>query len=325
MGFITFFTILVGLALVILTKTAVIIQAREVGIKERFGKFQGVLNPGLHILVPFIDNVRYRHDMREQVVDVPMQTCITRDNIQVAVDGDVYFKVTDPAKASYGIADYIDGVVHLAMTTMRSEIGKLDLDAAFCERDKVNTTVVREIDSASDPWGVKVLRYEVETVQPSPNVIQTLERQMEAERSKRAEITMADADRESRTNVANGERQYAINVSEGDRQKRINEAEGRAHAISLEAEATAKAIARVGQALTLPGGSEAMRLQIVEHFIEEFGNVIATANVSVVPNDIAKIKTFFEGVDQVSTGIQEGQNFGTAQRTVTAPQPRRQG
>ena len=321
MAFVTIFTILIGLALVVLLNTAVIIQAREVGIKERFGKFQGVLPPGIHILVPFVETVRYRHDMREQVVDVPMQTCITRDNIQVAVDGDVYFKVTDPIKASYGIADYVDGVVHLAMTNMRSEIGKLDLDAAFCEREKVNTTVVREIDAASDPWGVKVLRYEVETVQPSPNLIETLERQMEAERAKRAEITMADAERESRTNVANGERQYDINASEGERQRRINEAEGRAAAIAIEAEATATAIARVGQALTVPGGSAAMRLQIVEHFIEEFGTVVSNANVTVVPAEIARIKTFFEGVDQVSAGIRDGET-GTNASAAFVPRSR---
>lgn len=299
----TLFTVLVGVAFIILLKTAVIIQAREIGIVERFGKPQGILKPGLHILIPFIDKVRYRHDLREQVIDVPMQTCITRDNIQVWVDGDVYFKVTDPMKASYGIADYVDGVVHLAMTTMRSEIGKLDLDTAFSERDAINASVVMEIDEASDPWGVKVLRYEVETVQPSPNVIQTLEKQMEAERGKRAEITRADADRESRTNIAEGERQYAINVSEGERQRRIDEAEGRAEAIAIVAEATSTAIARVAQALTVPGASQAMRLQIIERYIEEFGNVIGTAQVSVLPTDIAKIKTVFEGIDQVSGGI----------------------
>jgi regulator of protease activity HflC (stomatin/prohibitin superfamily) len=309
----TALTVLLAVAAFILSKTLIIIQAREVGVKERFGKYKGRLDPGPHLLVPFIEKVRYRHDMRERVVDVPMQSCITRDNIQVTVDGDVYFQVVDPVKASYGIAGYVDGVVHLAMTTMRSEIGKLDLDAAFSERDTVNNTVVREIDEASDPWGVKVKRYEVETVQPSPNVINTLERQMEAERAKRAEITLADADRESRTNVAEGDKQYDINVSEGERQRRINEAEGRAEAISLEAEATAKAIALVANALSKPGGSQAMRLQIVERFIEEFGHVAAQAEVTIVPSDIAKIKTFFEGVDQVTSNLQDGPRQATAQ------------
>ena len=300
---ITWVTIAAALVLFAVAKTVIIVQAREIGIKERLGRFKGVLEPGFHVLVPFVDKVRYRHDLREQVIDVPMQTCITRDNIQVSVDGDVYFKVVDPVKASYGIADYVDGVVHLAMTTMRSEIGKLDLDTAFAERDKINTSVVREIDEASDPWGVKVLRYEVETVQPGANLIHTLEQQMGAERAKRAEITLAEADRASRTNVAEGERQHAINVSEGERQRRINEAEGRAEAISIEAEASAHAIARVAQALTRPGGSEAMRLQIVERFIEQFGAVLQQAQVTVVPGEIAKIKTLFEGIDQVSRGI----------------------
>jgi regulator of protease activity HflC (stomatin/prohibitin superfamily) len=321
MGLFTLFTVLFAVGLFVLLKTAVIIQAREVGIKERFGKPQGVLEPGLHILVPFMEKVRYRHDLREQVVDVPMQTCITRDNIQVWVDGDVYFKVTDPMKASYGIADYVDGVVHLAMTTMRSEIGKLDLDTAFAERDKINQCIVQEIDEASDPWGVKVLRYEVETVQPSPNLIQTLEKQMEAERAKRAEITLADADRASRTNVAEGERQFAINISEGERQRRINEAEGRAQAIAIEAEATAKAIARVAEALTVPGGSQAMRLQVIERFIEEFGSILQSAQVTVVPAEIAKIKTMFEGLEQVSSGIRNG----NAPAHRVAPQTSRQG
>lgn len=311
---ITWVTIAAGLMLFALAKTAIIVQAREIGIKERLGKFNGVLEPGFHLLIPFVDKVRYRHDLREQVIDVPMQTCITRDNIQVAVDGDVYFKVVDPMKASYGIADYVDGVVHLAMTTMRSEIGKLDLDTAFAERDKINNSVVREIDEASDPWGVKVLRYEVETVQPGQNLIQTLEQQMGAERAKRADITLADADRESRTNVAEGERQYAINVSEGERQRRINEAEGRAEAIAIEAEASARAIARVAGALTRPGGEEAMRLQIVERFIEQFGAVLSQAHVTVVPAEIAKIKTMFEGIDQVSRGIR---STATPSRSAT--------
>ncbi len=312
----TILTILLGAAVVILMKTAVIIQAREVGVRERLGKFQGPMEPGLHILIPFIDRVRYRHDMRERVKDVPMQSCITRDNIQVAVDGDVYFKVVDPVKASYGIANYVEGVVQLAMTTVRSEIGKLDLDSAFSERDSVNETVVEAIDTASDPWGVKVMRYEVETVQPSPQVINTLERQMEAERAKRAEITTADADRESRTNVAEGDKQYDINVSEGERQRRINEAEGRAAAISLEAEATAKAIQLVASALAKPGGSQAMRLQIVERFIEEFGQVVQEAEVTIVPADIAKIKTFFEGVDQVTGSIKDGRPMAAAAPTM---------
>jgi len=297
---ITWITISAIVLIFIIRKTAVVISSREVGIQERLGKHKRVLEPGLHFLIPFLDKVRDRHEMREQVIDVPMQTCITRDNIQVTVDGDVYFKVVDPVRASYGIADYRGGVVHLAMTTLRSEIGKLELDTAFAERDMINTSVVREIDEASDPWGVKVLRYEVETVQPGHNLIQTLERQMEAERAKRADITRAEAERESRTNVAEGERQYAVNLSEGDRQRRFNEADGRAAAIAIEADATAKAITRVAQAFQRPGGSEAVRLQIVERFIAQLGNVLSTAQINVVPADLANIKGLFEGIDRVT-------------------------
>jgi regulator of protease activity HflC (stomatin/prohibitin superfamily) len=308
----TFISIAILVTLFIISKTAVVISSREIGILERVGKFKGVLEPGLHFLIPFIDRVRHRHEIREQVIDIPMQTCITRDNIQVTVDGDVYFKVVDPVRASYGIADYRNGVMHLAMTTLRSEIGKLELDTAFAERDRINASVVREIDEASDPWGVKVLRYGVETVQPGHGLIQTLERQMEAERSKRAEITLAEAERASRTNIAEGERQHAINISEGDRQRRINEAEGRARAIAIEAEATAKALARVAQAFQRPGGSEAVRLQIVERFIEQFGNVLSTAKISVVPADLANIKGIFEGIDRVTAqgGLRPGQRQG---------------
>jgi len=240
-----------------------------------------------------------------------MQVCITRDNIQVQVDGDVYFKVVDPIKASYGIANYAEGVVHLAMTNMRSEIGKLDLDVAFSERDAINTNVVREIDEASDPWGVKVLRYEVETVQPGRNLIQTLEQQMEAERAKRAKILEANADRQSRTALAEGERQEAINVSEGDKQRRINEAEGRGKAISIEARATAEAIELVAAALKKPGGAAAVRLQIAELFVEQLGQILATAKVTVVPKEIAGIKSIFEGMGHVVSGL-DGANFDNA-------------
>jgi regulator of protease activity HflC (stomatin/prohibitin superfamily) len=299
----TIFTITVIVVLVVVFKMTVVIPAREIGVLERLGQFKGTLEPGLHVVIPFVDRVRYRHDMRERVLDVPMQTCITRDNIQVAVDGDVYFKVVDPVRASYGIANYVEGIMHLAMTTMRSEIGKLDLDTAFSERDTINANVVREIDHASDPWGVKVLRYEVETVQPGESLTRTLEQQMSAERAKRAEITLADAERISRTNVAEGDRQFAINVSEGERQRRIDEAEGRAQAIAIESEATAQAIARVAAALRRPGGAEAARLQITERFVEQLGRILQEAQVSVVPSEIASVETVFRGLEQVTSPL----------------------
>jgi len=191
----TFLTVLFLIALVLLWKTACIVPMRDAFVIERLGKFRKVLEPGFHILIPFFDRIAYRHEMREQVIDVPSQACITRDNMQVAVDGLVYLRVIDPERASYGIEDYRRAAVNLAQTTMRSEIGKLDLSQTFSERDALNDSIVREIDKASDPWGVKVLRYEIRNITPSTDVIHTLEKQMEAEREKRAEITRADAER----------------------------------------------------------------------------------------------------------------------------------
>ena len=247
-SFLAGFTGLVLLALGIILQTFIIIPTREAAVKERLGKFIGVMMPGFHFLVPFFDRVAYRQEMREQVLDVPSQTCITKDNIQVEVDGLVYLKVTDPQKASYGIQDYRRASVNLAQTTMRSEIGKLTLDNTFSERETLNENIVRSVDSASDPWGIKVLRYEIRNIEPSRNVIDTLEKQMEAERAKRAEITMASAEKDGMINVSQGERQEAINLSEGEKQKRINEAQGRAREIALVAEATASGLRQVAAA-----------------------------------------------------------------------------
>ncbi|MDF1562041.1 MAG: paraslipin [Deltaproteobacteria bacterium] len=287
-------------------KTLKVVPMREAFVKERFGKFTGVLRPGLHILVPFMDKVAYRHEMREQVLDIPAQSCITRDNIQVEVDGLVYLKVMDPAKASYGIENYRRASVNLAQTTMRAEIGKLTLDNTFSEREAVNERIVQEIDKASDPWGVKVLRYEIRNITPSYHVIETLEKQMEAERHKRAKITSATAEKESLTAISEGTRQEAINLSEGDRQRRINEAKGRAEEIKLLAHATAEGIRRVAEAIQKPGGDVALKMRLVERFIEELGAVMKESDVTVVPAELANIKGFFEGLTRVSTQIGDG-------------------
>lgn len=284
-------------------KTAVVVPAREVAIKEHFGKYAGTLEPGLHILIPFVDRIAYRHEMREQVVDIPTQTCITRDNIQVEVSGDLYIKVVDAFKASYGISNYLTDSIHLAQTTMRSQIGKMDLDAAFSERESVNENIIAEIDKASEPWGVKVLRYEIEEIRPSRNVISTLEQQMEAERKRRAEVTLAEAERISVQNVAIGERQEQINLSEGERQRTKNAAEGRARAIEILATASAEGIAQVATAIQRPGGDRAVKMQLVEQFIDEFGRILSQANLTVMPSDAAQLKTFFEGVSKVSEPV----------------------
>ena len=299
----TAFTFLVLVVLFVLWKTFIIVHMREAVVVQRLGKFRVVLPPGFHFIIPFFDRVAYRHETREQVIDIPSQACITRDNIQVEVDGLVYLQVLDPQKASYGIEDYIRASVNLAQTTMRSEIGKLSLGQSFYEREHLNETIVKEIDKASDSWGIKVLRYELRNITPSPNVVHTLEKQMEAEREKRAEITRASAEKEATINVSQGERQEDINLSEGEKQRRINVAKGRAEAISTLAEATAEGTKLIAAAVQKEGGSSAMKMQLVEEFIETFGEVITKANTSVVPLELAKIKGFFDGLSEVAAGV----------------------
>lgn len=289
--------------LLILQLSLVIVPNNQTMIQERFGKFQRILEPGFHFLIPLIDKIAYRVDMREQFFDVERQNCISRDNIQMSVDGIVYLKVMDPYKACYGIEDYVLASTNMAQTTMRSEIGKLSLDQTFSERESLNENIVKEIDNASDPWGIKVLRYEIKDITPSETMIATLEQQMEAEREKRAEITLAEAHKQATINASNAERQEKINLSEGERTKRINEAEGKAQEIRLIASANAKGVQMIAEAISQPGGNEAVSMQIKEHFIEEFGEIIQNANVSVVPSQLANMKGFFEGIRQVGEAI----------------------
>ena len=290
--------------LFILLKLILVVKMREVCVIERLGKFRAVMQPGLHFLIPFFDRVSYRHETREQVLDIPAQSCISRDNVQIDVDGLVYIQVMDGAKASYGIEDYRRACINLAQTTMRSEIGKLKLSQTFSERDTLNETIVREIDKASDPWGIKMLRYEVRNITPSMGVIHTLEKQMEAERQKRAEITLAEAERESTINLSEGERQEAINLSEGDKQKQINEAHGRAQEIDILTEATAEGLNLIASAAATPGGDKAIKMRLMEQFIQQTGSILKTADVSVMPTEIAKLEGFFEGMDKVTQTVQ---------------------
>lgn len=292
--------------LFILLKLILIVEMREVCIIERLGKFRAVMQPGVHFLIPFIDRVAYRHETREQVLDIPAQSCISKDNIQINVDGLVYIKVMDGMKASYGIEDYRTASVNLAQTTMRSEIGKLNLSETFSERDTLNETIVREIDKASDPWGIKVLRYEVRNITPSPNVIHTLEKQMEAERAKRAEITLAEAERESTINLSEGERQEAINLSEGDKQRQINEAEGKAKEIEILTQASAQGVSMIAKAVQKEGGDNAIKMRLMEQYINQTGDILANADISVLPTEIAKLEGFFEGMDKVTAATQGG-------------------
>jgi regulator of protease activity HflC (stomatin/prohibitin superfamily) len=258
------------------------------------------LKPGFHFMIPFVDNAAYRQEVREQAINVPPQSCITKDNIQVEVDGVVYLKVVDAYKASYGIGNYIQASVNLAQTTMRSEIGKLTLDDTFSERDRINEGIVREIDKASEPWGVKMIRYEIMNITPSRRVIDTMEKQMEAERDRRASITQSNGEKEAKIALSTGERQAAVALSEGERQRRINEASGKAEEIRILAEASAEGIRLVADAIRAPGGSEAVRAQLIEQFVTEFGNVLQGADVSVVPTELARMKAFFAGVSEVA-------------------------
>jgi regulator of protease activity HflC (stomatin/prohibitin superfamily) len=224
--------------------------------------------------------------------------------VQISVDGLVYIQVMDGERASYGIEDYRRASINLAQTTMRSEIGKLNLGQTFSERDTLNETIVREIDKASDPWGIKVLRYEVRNITPSVNVIHTLEKQMEAERQKRAEITLAEAEKESTINLSEGERQEAINLSEGDKQKQINEAHGRAQEIVILTQASAEGINLIAKAAALPSGDQAIKMRLLEQFISQTGNILKTADVSIVPSEVAKLEGFFQGMEKVTQNIQ---------------------
>lgn len=291
-------------------KTFIVVPMREHVIKERLGKYSDTLQPGFHFMVPFIDRGAYRQEMREQVINVPMQSCITRDNIQVEVDGFVYLKVIDAHKASYGIGDYVQASVNLAQTTMRSEIGKLSLDDTFSERDRVNENIVREIDKASEPWGVKMIRYEIMNITPSRRVIDTMEKQMEAERDKRAAVLISTGQREAQILSSEGQKNAAINHSEGEKLRRVNEATGRAEEIRVIAEASAEGLRIVAEAIGKPGGSAAVKTQLLEQFIEEYGRVLEGADISVVPADLARIKGMFEGFGQVTSTLSEGDGKG---------------
>ncbi|MBN2359537.1 MAG: paraslipin [Deltaproteobacteria bacterium] len=308
-----------GLVLLFLIwKTFIVVPMRENIIKERLGKFAATLGPGFHFMLPFFDKAAYRHEMREQAIDVPMQSCITRDNIQVEVDGVVYLKVVDAQKASYGVANYRSASINMAQTTMRSEVGKLTLDETFSERDQVNTNIVREIDKASTPWGVKVMRYEIMNITPSKRVIDTMEKQVEAERQKRAEITMSTGHKESKINLSEGQRIEAVNLSEGEKQRRINESEGRAAEIRLVADATAQGIQMVSEAIRKPGGAAAVRMRLIDQFLEELGKILSTSRVSVVPGQLANTKAFFQGLGEVASRVDE--RFA-AEVTEITPRP----
>ena len=284
--------ILVGIllfALILFFKTIRIVPQKQAFIVERLGKYSKTLEAGFHILVPFIDRVAYRHTLKEQAVDVKPQQCITRDNIAVEVDGILYMQVVDAKKASYGINNYQFASAQLAQTTMRSVMGKLELDKTFEERETINSVIVEAVDKASDPWGVKVTRYEVKNILPPQSIKDAMEKQMRAEREKRATIAESEGDRQAKINRAEGDRQEMIARSEGEKQKRINEAEGRAIEILKIAEATGNGIREIASAINEKGGINAVNLRIAEQYLNEFGKLAKTNNSIIIPTNLADI------------------------------------
>ncbi len=275
--------------IIVFLKTVRIVPQRQAFIVERLGKYRATLEAGFHILVPFADRVSYIHSLKETAIDVPPQSCITRDNIAVEVDGILYLQVMDPRKASYGINNFQFASTQLAQTTMRSVIGKLDLDKTFEERDTINSAIVDAVDKASDPWGVKVSRYEVKNIVPPESIKSAMEKQMRAEREKRATIAESEGERQAEINRADGSRQAAIARSEGERQKRINEAEGRAAEIEKVAIATATGIQKIATAITANGGLEAVNLRIAEQYLNEFGKLAKENNTMIIPTNMSDI------------------------------------
>jgi regulator of protease activity HflC (stomatin/prohibitin superfamily) len=291
--------VVVVLVVLVIGKTAIVVPQQNAYVVEYLGKYRKTMQAGFHILIPFIERIAYRHNLKEHAIDIPEQVCITRDNVQVGVDGVLYMKVLDAQRASYGIGDFIFAISQLAQTTLRSEIGKIDLDRTFEERGTINASVVMELDKASDPWGVKVLRYEIKNINPPQDVLSAMEKQMRAEREKRAVILTSEGERDARINEAEGGKQQVIKESEASKQQKINEAEGEAEAILTVATATAEGLRRVADALQATGGDKAMQLRIAEQYIEEFGRLAKTGNTFVVPANLSDIASMIA----LATGI----------------------
>ncbi len=281
--------ILLILLIILVFKTAVVIPQQNAYVIERLGKYHGTLNAGFHILFPFFDVIRYKHSLKEQALDIMPQICITRDNVQVEVDGVLYMKVMDPERASYGVNNYTFAITQLAQTTLRSEFGKIELDKSFEERSQINAAVVLELDKASDPWGVKVFRYEIKNIKPPEDILAAMEKQMRAEREKRATILASEGTRDAAINNAEGEKQKVIKQSEADKQRQINMAEGEAQAIIAVAEATAQGIRTIADSIQQPGGETAVQLRVAENYIEEFGKLAKVNNTVILPANLGDI------------------------------------
>ena len=296
MGSVFLVYLLAFVVIIIFFKLIRIVPEQQSYVIEQFGKYSKSLGAGLHLVIPFIQKVAYKHTLKEEVIDVEPQVCITNDNVQVTVDGILYIKVIDPVKASYGIENYCFATAQLAKTTMRSEIGKLELDRTFSERDEVNDNVVKAVDEASDPWGIKVTRYEIKDIYPTSTIEQAMEQQMRAEREKRAEILSSEGEKESRINISRGQRQEAINISMGEKRRMINTSEGKSAAIEIVSMATAEGLKDIASALQLPKGRTAMSVRLAEQYVESFGEILKGTETSVLPLEIANLKGLIESV-----------------------------
>ncbi|MBN1290408.1 MAG: paraslipin [Candidatus Latescibacteria bacterium] len=296
--------ILIGLIifiLFVLISTIRIVPQKSAFLVERLGKYNETLTAGFHVLVPFVDKIAYKHSLKEQAIDVESQICITRDNIAVEVDGILYLQVIDPQKASYGIDNYKFASTQIAQTTMRSIIGKLELDRTFEERETINQSIVEAVDKASDPWGVKVSRYEVKNITPPQSIKDAMEKQMRAEREKRALIAESEGDKQAKINRSEGDKQELIRRSEGEKIKRINEAEGSAVEIERIAQATALGIRAIALAINEKGGPDAVNLRIAEQYLNEFGKLAATNNSMIIPTNLADISGIIAAATSVIT------------------------
>jgi len=280
---------LAALVLLLIAKTAVVVPQQNAYVVERLGKYHATLGAGFHILFPFVDVIRYQHSLKETAIDIPEQVCITRDNVQVHVDGVIYLQVLNAERASYGALDYLFAISQLAQTTLRSEVGKIELDRTFEERTHINIQVVNELDKASEPWGIKVLRYEIKNITPPSDVLAAMEKQMRAEREKRAVILTSEGERDAAINEAEGQKQRVIKASEAHRQQQINDAEGQAAAILAVAAATADGIRRVAESIGVPGGYEAVQLRVAENYIERFGELAKASNTMILPANVADV------------------------------------
>jgi regulator of protease activity HflC (stomatin/prohibitin superfamily) len=305
--------------LFVVFKTAVVVPQQSAYVVERLGRYHATLNAGFHLLFPFIDVIRYRHSLKETAWDIAAQVCITRDNVQVGVDGVLYLKVLNPERASYGISDYLFAITQLAQTTLRSEVGKIDLDRTFEERTSINAAVVGELDKASEAWGVKVLRYEIKNITPPQDILAAMEKQMRAEREKRAVVLTSEGQRDAAINTAEGEKQQVIKASEATRQQQINEAEGQAQAILAVATATAEGIRRVAEAIRTDGGMEAVQLRVAEQYVEQFGKLAKSTTSVIVPASVSDVAGMIAAAMKVFGGVP---TTAPVRASVPPPPPR---